>query len=275
MHESLLRQIPLFEHLGPEELRELGGYLHEEHCPPHRTVFWMHETSNQLYLIAEGEVQISHTSDEGGEVPLARLGPGAFFGELSLIDGGPHSANARTLTEVRMLRLERDSFYRFLERHPESALVLLRVLSARLRRSTVQQRAVQNPNDQILARRSRFQRMIDNLATVFTSSAFLVVYVLFVAGWILGQSIEWRHIHGAPVHYTDQPPTFFFLGFIVTLFSSLLTVFILNSQRRQAVADRIRADIEYQVNLKAQNEILKLQQKMDEVLEKLARNGDS
>ncbi|TCZ67061.1 cyclic nucleotide-binding domain-containing protein [Flaviaesturariibacter aridisoli] len=273
MNEDLLRRIPLFEGLAPDELRRLAGYLREEHYVAHRPVFWMNEAGNHLYLIVEGEVQISYTSDEGGEVPLARLGAGDFFGELSLIDGAPHSANARTRSEVRMLRLDRDSFYRFLEQHPHSALTLLRVLSARLRNSTAQQRGVANPSEQIGARPPRFQRAIDALARVFTGSAFLLLYPLFIAGWIVAQSIEWRRLHGGPVHYTDQPPTFFFLGFIVTLFSSLLTVFILNSQRRQAQADRIRSEIEYQVNLKAQAEVVKLQAKMDEVLERLGRDS--
>ena len=274
MHESLLRQIPLFEHLEPDALSELASYLHEQDYPAHHNVFWMNETSHHLYIIASGEVQIYYTNEEGGEEPLARLGTGAFFGELSLIDGAPHSATARTLSTVRMLRLDRDSFYRFLDSHPLSTLALLRVLSERLRRSTVQQRVVQNPNEQISAERSRFQRSIDALARVFTSSAFLVFYVLFVAGWMLMQSVRWRKLNGTPISYLDEPPTFFFLGFIVTLFSSLLTVFILNSQRRQAQADRIRADIEYQVNVKAQAEVLKLQAKMDEVLARLGGGAE-
>ncbi|RYY93721.1 MAG: cyclic nucleotide-binding domain-containing protein, partial [Chitinophagaceae bacterium] len=269
MNAELLRRIPLFDSLTDPELAELAKYLRREEAPPHRAVFWMHEQSHDLYIIAEGEVQIFYTEDGGGEVPLARLGPGSFFGELSLIDGGPHSAHARTVTDCTIYRLDRASFYHFLETHPQLALTLLKVLSLRLRRATLQQRTVQNPNEQINAGRSRFQQAIDALARVFTSGAFLVCYVLFVTLWIVGQSLEWRHIHGAPVHYTDQPPTFFFLGFIVTLFSSLLTVFILNSQRRQAKSDRIRAEIEYQVNLKAQSEVLKLQQKMDEVLDRL------
>jgi CRP/FNR family cyclic AMP-dependent transcriptional regulator len=269
MNESLLRAIPLFDSLSPAELGELAQYLHEEHCPAHRSIFWMNEKSHHLYIIVSGEVQIFHTDDEGGEVPLARLGAGAFFGELSLIDGGPHSANARTLTPCSMLLLDRASFYRFLDSHPQLAFTLLRVLSLRLRRSTNQQLAVRNPNKQLEAGRSRFQRFIDGLARSFTSSTFLAVYVLFVSGWIVAQSLRWRHLHGAAVSYSDQPPTFFFLGFLLTVFSSLLTVLILNSQRRQAEADRIRAEIEYQVNLKAQAEVMKLQTKMDELIARI------
>ncbi|GAB4093540.1 cyclic nucleotide-binding domain-containing protein [Flaviaesturariibacter terrae] len=274
MNAALLRRIPLFDSLSDAELDELAQYLQAEHCAPHQPIFWMHEQSRFLYLIGEGEVQIFYTDDNGAEVPLARLGPGSFFGELSLIDGGPHSANARSATECTLYRLDQDSFYRFLASHPQLAFTLMKVLSLRLRRASLQQRAVPNPNEQIGVGHSGFQRSIDRLAQLFTSSTFIIVYVLFVAGWIVAQSIEWRRLHSAPVHYTDQPPTFFFLGFIITLFSSLLTVFILNSQRRQAESDRIRADIEYQVNLKAQSEILKLQHKMDEVLERLGKQDN-
>jgi len=71
------------------------------------------------------------------------------------------------------------------------------------------------------------------------------------------------------VNFADHPPTFFFLGFLLTLTSFLFTILVLTSQRGLAEQDRVRAEIEYQVNLKAQAEVMRLQLKMDEVLKRL------
>jgi CRP/FNR family transcriptional regulator, cyclic AMP receptor protein len=81
--------------------------------------------------------------------------------------------------------------------------------------------------------------------------------------------LAWR-VHPEKITFLDDPPTFFWLELLVSLAAFLLTVLVLNSQRRQAERDRIRAEIEYQVNLKAQSDITNLQRKMDQVLAALA-----
>jgi CRP/FNR family transcriptional regulator, cyclic AMP receptor protein len=272
MSVDLLRSIPLFASLDHEELTGLAELLKTQVYSKHDTIFWMHEKGEHLYIVESGTVRISYTDKEGLETDLATLREGSFFGELSLIDGGPHSATARAATETVLLKLDRASFYHFLTTHQKLSYALLQVLSQRLRANTAKVGGIVNANEQLDAERSSFQMFIDRVAKGLTSGRFLSLYVLFIIVWILIQTIVYLKTQSKPVDFIDVPPTFFILGFVITLTSFLLTILILNSQRRQAQSDRIRSDIEYQVNLKSQTEIMKLQLKMDELTEMVKLN---
>jgi len=274
MNVDLLRSIPLFDSLDEGELTGLAALLKSQSYSKHDTIFWMHERGEHLYIVESGSVRISYTDHEGQETDLATLKEGAFFGELSLIDGGPHSATARAASETVLLKLDRDAFYHFLTRHQKLSFALLQVLSQRLRANTAKVGGIVNANEQLDAERSAFQIFIDRLAKSLTSGRFLTTYVVFVIAWIIIQTLAYLKTQSKPVDFIDVPPTFFILGFVITLTSFLLTILILNSQRRQAESDRIRSDIEYQVNLKSQTEIMKLQLKMDELTE-LVRSNDN
>ncbi len=269
MDRNFLKKIPLFAELTDDDLDELVITLNHVTIAAHEPIFWMDESGDCLYIIQSGQVQISYTDEKGEDIALSRLRPGDFFGELSLIDGGPHTATARALTETVLLTLDRSSFYRYMEKHPLICRALLTVLSRRLRVNTVKLRGIININEQLEEDKSPFQQLIDRLARVITSATFLSLCTLFILIWISVQVYLFKKYQQEEISFLDRPPTFFMLGFIFTLTSFLLTVLILNSQRRQAESDRIRDLIEYQVNLKAQAEVMQLKLKMDKVIHHL------
>jgi uncharacterized membrane protein len=130
-------------------------------------------------------------------------------------------------------------------------------------------RGIININEQLEESRTPFQRLIDRIARVVTSATFFSLCTLFILIWISIQIYLFKREQHEEISFLDKPPTFFLLGFIFTLTSFLLTVLILSSQRRQAESDRIRGEIEYQVNLKSQAEVMKLTLKMDKVIQVL------
>ena len=266
MDTSFLKKIPLFTELTDDDLDELAIALNRTTIDPQKHIFWMDELGDRLFIIESGQVLISYTDEKGEDIVLSRLRPGDFFGELSLIDGGPHTATTRALTETVLLTLDRSSFYVFMEKHPRVCRTLLTVLSRRLRVSTVRLRGIININEQLEEKKSPFQRSLEKLALVVTSGTFLTLCTLFILVWILVQIFLFKKYHNEEISFLDEPPTFFILGFIFTLTSFLFTVLILSSQRRQAESDRIRGEIEYQVNLKAQADVMKLKLRMDKVI---------
>jgi CRP/FNR family cyclic AMP-dependent transcriptional regulator len=269
MDRNFLKKISLFAELPDEDLDELAITLVPVTIEAHKHVFWMDELGDSLYILESGQVQISYTDEKGEDTVLATLKPGDFFGELSLIDGGPHTATARTVAESVLLTLDRPSFYRYMEKHPLICRALMTVIARHLRANTIRLRGIININDQLEESRSPFQRLIDRLARVITSATFLSCCAIFIITWILVQVYLYKKDYHEEISFLDKPPTFVLLGFIFTLTSFLLTVLILNSQRRQAERDRISGEIEYQVNLKSQAEVMKLQLKMDKVVQLL------
>jgi CRP-like cAMP-binding protein len=275
MNRNFLKKISLFAELPDEDLDELAVTLNRITIAAHKPVFWMDELGDRLFIIESGEVQVSYTDEKGEDIPLNRMRLGDFFGELSLIDGGPHTATVRAITDTVLLTLDRSSFYRFVEKHPLISRALLTVLSSRLRSNMVKMRGIINIDEQLKEENSAFRKFLDVLARVVTSIAFFSFCALFIFVWIGAQIYLYKKHHHEEISFLDKPPTFFLLGFIFTLTSFLLTVLILSSQRRQAESDRVRDLIEYQVNLKAQAEIMRLKIKMDKVihlLNKISRN---
>jgi CRP/FNR family transcriptional regulator, cyclic AMP receptor protein len=273
MTPELLREIPLFATLSPQELEELLKHLEKESHPPNTVIFWMDEPGDKLYVIEKGQVRISYSNKEGKEITLTTLGENAFFGELSLLDGGPHTATARTVRETKLLTIDKGAFYNFLDKHPQFSQTLLTVLVDRLRTSTMNMRQHLAGDHTPIPQAASFRRSVDRAASFVSSSRFLLFAIIFLFGWMGLQS--WLYFrHNNSVSFADNPPTFAFLEFILTITSFLFTILVLTSQRGLAEHDRVRSEIEYQVNLKAQTEVMRLQLKMDEALRLLEEKNN-
>jgi len=269
MTPETLREIPLFSTLNPEELQELLKRMEREEYPPHTVIFWMDEPGDKLYLIEEGEVRISYTNKDGKEITLGLQGEGTFFGELSLLDSGPHTATVRTIKDTTVLTIDQVTFYSYLDKHPQFSRTLLAVLVDRLRKNIVHMHSHMTDNKVVPHQPASFRKFVDKAARFVSTSRFLIGVAIFLISWIIIQTWFYQNFRNGTINFLDRPPTFFFLGFILTVTSFLLTILVLTSQRGLAEQDRIRAEIEYQVNLKAQAEIMRLQLKMDEVLKLL------
>lgn len=270
MTEDVFSGIPLFAELSESQRADLRRLLQTRQFEPQRAVFWIGEAGDEFYIIERGNVVICYPDENGREVTLAVLGPGQFFGELSLLDGGRRTATARTQTDVQLLALPRNQFLEFVALHPSAAIHMMTVLGRRERETLDKLRGVKNANEIAEERQTRVQRFVERVTSVFASEVFLVCNILFVAAWVVVQTLRYNAARAVDpalpaITFLDQPPTFFWLGFVITIEAIVLSVFVLNAQRRQAQRDSIKADLDYQVNRKAQLEIMQLHEKIDRI----------
>ena len=135
---SVLEYVPLFAGFSRNELDDLASFVRPRRYPKGSIIFHQGDPGTTLYLIETGEVKLMVTADSGKKVTLALLGPGTFFGELSLLDGGPRSANAVARVDCKLGVLDREHLIRFLAEHPPATASLLSVVTRRLRRTTDQ-----------------------------------------------------------------------------------------------------------------------------------------
>lgn len=133
MHNELLKRVPLFEGLADAELDALSQVALLRTFPKDRVVIMAEEEGNSLFVIHNGQVKVSIVSEDGREVILSILGEGNFFGEMSLLDGHPRSANVTTTQETELLMVRRADFLRFIQKSPQTAIKLLSVLASRIR----------------------------------------------------------------------------------------------------------------------------------------------
>ena len=259
MSQDILGTIPLFAKLPAEERRELEALLKTQEYPAHRPVVWIGERGEDFYIVKHGRVLVSCPDESGKEVTLTHLGPGQFFGEISLLDGGPRTATVRTEVDSSMLVLSRADFIGFLMKHPDAAVYMLGILGKRQRDTNEKIRGIRNANDEVAAQQSRWFVIAERIATISASQWFVLLNVLFFAAWV-GINV-WLKRNGRETW--DDPPSFGTLGFMVTVEALFISLFVLISQGQQGERDRIQADLDYQVNLKAHQEVMQLHQKVD------------
>jgi uncharacterized membrane protein len=261
MEKTLLQNIPLFAKLPPEHLEELAGMLKQHEFKAAQPIFWVGDKGCDFYIIQVGRVAVTCPDEHGKEITLAELGAGHFFGELSLLDGGPRTATARAASDTILLSLDRDAFMNFLNHRPMAAGYIVSVLGARQRETLEKLRGVANLNTIIEERATPWQRIADVIAAVSASQVFVMLHMVWFGAWMI---YNWVKGDKAP-----DPYPFGLLTMIVSLEAIFLSIFVLISQNRSGEKDRIRADLDYQVNLKAQHEIMQLHEKMDQLGERL------
>jgi CRP-like cAMP-binding protein len=132
---EVLQEVSLFAGLSNDDRAGLATRLRRRQYPRGETLFLRGDPGSFLYVIDQGCVKIAMSSPEGREVTLALLGPGDFFGELSLLDGGERSADATVIQDASVFLLAREDFLRFLECRPRVAFHVMEVLSRRLRQT--------------------------------------------------------------------------------------------------------------------------------------------
>jgi CRP/FNR family cyclic AMP-dependent transcriptional regulator len=259
-----LSHIPLFADLDPAEQKMLLSVMGVEQVPAHQTIFWRGDAGDSLYLVSRGQVAVTVPNEQGEHVVLDYLGPGGFFGEISLLDGGPRTASIRSTEPTEVYVLHRRDFHSFLRQRPEAAIQILTIMGQRQRLSTEALRTMRNPNVAFERTRvSLWQRVSDIIATVAASSAFTILHVAWFGGWIIiNLMAQWELI---PQYLAFDPFPFGLLTMVVSLEAIFLSIFVMVSQNRQAEKDRLRIDLDYQVNLKAQTEIVMLARKLERI----------
>lgn len=261
---KLLAGIPLFSNMDDNERAEVRSIMTERIYQPGQQVMKAGEPGCAFNIIERGTVEIWLTDSDGKKVVLDVLGPGKFFGELAMLAGETRSASATSAEEVVTLELDRNEFFDFLRRRPDAALDVLIELGQRLKHTDdiLRTRVSRNPNDAEEGHSSAGQRIADLIADFSGSIPFLLINLTAFVIWIVINTL-------GPKNAQFDPYPFQFLTMAVSLEAIFLSIFVLISQNRQSSKDRIKADLDYQVNVKSELEMSVVVAKMQEMEQKL------
>jgi CRP/FNR family cyclic AMP-dependent transcriptional regulator len=254
-----LRHVPLFESLDDKAAKELCELLEPLDCKANTVLFRGGDTGDAMYLIERGKVRICVRARDGHEVTLAELGRGDFFGEMALLDGQRRSADAVVAEDARLALLSREHFLSFMRGSPDVALEMLTALANRLRHTDelLRHSATRNVNVEEAAQLTLADRAADIIAEFGGSWKFIIAAVLFFNSWVLINT--WLLANSDQYPRGFDPYPYLLLSTAINMLAVLQAPVILMSQNRQAYKDRLRSEIDYQVNLKnelALNEIL-------------------
>lgn len=260
--EDLLSSIPLFESLTPEDLKSLARRLENVDYRDGEVIFRQGDSGSSLFVIEDGAVDISYGEGKA-RVVLAHLFAGQYFGELSVFDGAPRSATATTTRPSRFVRLDRDDLVDFVNKNPAAALRIIAEMSERLRQTNelMGRQVSRNVLEEAEERLTMGQRIADRVAKVAGSWPFIGVFTAVMLVW-MGVNIV--------ALWNFDPYPFILLNLALSTIAALQAPVIMMSQNRQSAKDKLLAENDYQVNLKAEMEIGALMRGQAEMMARIA-----
>ena len=267
---ELLAEVELFEHLNHDDRVRLAQLIGGHQLSAGSILFHAGQPGESLFIVKSGSVELSIKDTAGQKITLAMVEKGEVFGELALLDRGPRSATAMVIADSELLELRRDELVLLFQKSPNAALSLLAAMGHMTRKADdlLKTRVSRNPNEEVAEQLSTFERLADWISVFSGSMPFLLLNLVWFIVWI---SINTLPL-GLPAF---DPFPFGLLTMIVSLEAIFLSCFVLISQSRQAEKDRVRSDIEYEVNIKAELEVAHLHEKTDriytEMLERFVR----
>ncbi len=264
-----LATVRLFELLDEDELTELAAVIDSEKFSAGDNIFRAGELGDCLFIVNYGEVELSIKDDAGQKIVLKVVCEDDLFGEISMLDNRPRSATAIALTDTELFVLDREDLLLLFQKKPDAALNMLASMGDMLRETDklLRKRVSRNVNVEMEEKLPTLQRIADWIAWFSGSMQFLIINGLWFLIWIGANTLP-------PADKQFDPFPFGLLTMIVSLEAIFLSCFVLISQNRQAAKDKIRSDIEYDVNIKAEMEVAHLHEKVDHIHEQMTRKFD-
>lgn len=257
---DFLSHVSLFSALSGENLRKFAGVWTPVSRDVGQILFKKGEPSDAMYVLRSGKIAITVWTEDNQELLLTVLAEGDFFGELGLFDGSPRTASAKIIEKAEFLEIKRDDFLNFLRGNPDVCIALAGAIAQRLRTTNmlIEQRTTRNVNEEIEHVLTLGQRIADKVAQFGGSWGFVALFIGILAFWVAINTVE---IFFHPI----DPFPYSFLNLLLGLVSALQAPIIMMSQNRQSEKDRVRAELDYQVNLKSEMQIQSLHLKLDEI----------
>ncbi len=250
INTATLAAVPLLEGLQAEDLAALIPQIQTRTYEKGETLFLTGDPGGALLIVVSGVVELFVYDENQNRIVLNQVGGGGFFGEVSLFDNGPRTANAFATETTEILVLRQEVMVDFLRRHPDAGIHVINILSRRLRDNTS---LLINTKDR---QENIWDQIADRLAFTVGSWRYLALLIFIIALWVVLNLSQMLGVW-------DRPIEFNVLNLLLTIVGALQVPLILMSQRRQDAYAQIAADLEYQVNLKAQLSILEVTRKLD------------
>jgi uncharacterized membrane protein len=263
MAEIELREVPLFSEMDEQEVAGIRAIMEEMKFKAGQVIIREAEIGDLFYVITEGHVEVIIRDADGSDVVLHEAGPGEFFGELSMLTNEPRSARIRAVEDVTTLVLERDEFFEFLRTHTHAAIDVLVELGGRLRENDriLKSMVSRNVNEIEEDQMTLGQRVADKVADTIGSWPFIITQTIILTIWIILNVTAW-------VKGWDPYP-FILLNLMLSFQAAYSGPVIMMSQNRQSAKDRLAAEIDHQVNAKAELEINNLMRHIEELEERI------
>jgi len=254
---EVLKHVPLFASLDTEETEVLAAQVQLKQFAPRQRIYKTGDPGGQAYVMVTGRVRVTTVDEDHQEVVVDEPSHGEFFGFASMLEETPHQTSATALEATACLEIRRSAIETLLQRKPLAGMNMLAVLGKQFHASQqlVRIRAMRNANEIIEERETFAERVADKVVTMGGSWTFIISFALGTA--IYSGVNVWLG------HQAWDPYPFILLNLILSLLAAIQAPLIMMSQNRQDRKDRVRNELDYAVNRRAESEIQGLARKLN------------
>jgi CRP/FNR family transcriptional regulator, cyclic AMP receptor protein len=263
-----LRHVPLFSLLDEDEMAILAAQVELRKFAPRQRIYKIGDPGSQAYILMSGVVHVTTVDEDHQEVLIDEPGHGSFFGFASMLEQTPHQTNAMAIEETTCIEVDRNDITTLLQRKPLAGMDMLAVISGQFHAAQrlVQIRANRNPNDVIDEESTFGERIADTVARFGGSWTFIISFGIVLTAYtainVILRGKAW------------DPYPFILLNLFLSMLASIQAPVIMMSQNRQDTKDRLRSELDYDVNRRAESEIQALSSKLNLLTDKLGDVDD-
>jgi CRP/FNR family cyclic AMP-dependent transcriptional regulator len=269
---EVLRQVPLFGLLDEEETAVLAGQVELKRFAPRQRIYKIGDTGGRAYVMVSGRVQITTVDEDHQKVIVDEPAAGEFFGFASMLEGTPHQTAALALEETVCVEVEPNDIAVLLQRKPMAGMDMLTVLGRQFHASQqlVRVRTMRNPNEVIEERTTLGDQIADSVARFGGSWAFIISFLVVLIAYTAANVALGRQAW--------DPYPFILLNLFLSMLAAIQVLaaiqapVIMMSQNRQDAKDRLRGELDFDVNRRSEREIQGLSKKLNALADKDGRS---
>jgi CRP/FNR family cyclic AMP-dependent transcriptional regulator len=260
---EVLKDVPLFALLDTDERAVLAAQVELKRFAARERIYKIGDPGGKAYVMVSGGVRLTTVDEDHQEVIVDQPGCGEFFGFASMLDQTPHQTDAFAVEESACVEVERNDIATLIQRLPHAGMDLLTVLGRQFHASQqlVRMRAMRNANDVIEERETRGERIADVVARFGGSWSFIIAFSVVLSIYTF---INVR-LGGA----AWDPYPFILLNLFLSMIAAIQAPVIMMSQNRQDKKDRLRGELDFDVNRRAESEIQGVARKLNLLGDKL------
>jgi CRP/FNR family transcriptional regulator, cyclic AMP receptor protein len=254
---EILKRVPLFALLDDDETAVLAGQVELKTFLPRQRIYKIGDPGGQAYVMVSGRVRVTTVDQDQQEVVVDEPAYGDFFGFASMLEQTPHQTNAIAVEETLCLEVDRNDIAVLLQRKPHAGMDMLAVLGRQFHASQqlVRIRASRNPNDIIEKEATFGEHVADSVAGFGGSWTFIITFLVSL--------VVYTCINLALGRSSWDPYPFILLNLILSMLAAIQAPVIMMSQNRQDTKDRLRGELDYEVNRRAASDIQGLARKLN------------
>jgi CRP/FNR family transcriptional regulator, cyclic AMP receptor protein len=260
---EILRQVPLFALLDDDEAGVLANEVQVRTFAPRQRIYKLGDPGGRAYVVVSGAVRVTTVDEDNQEVVVDEPMRGEFFGFASMLEQTPHHSAAIAVEETVCLEVDRHDIAILLERKPMAGMDMLAVLGRQFHASQklVRVRAARNPNQVIEEEETFGERIADVVASFGGSWTFIIAFAIVLVSYAA------MNVHLAGRAWDPYP--FILLNLFLSMLAAIQAPIIMMSQNRQDKKDRLRSELDFEVNRRAEVEIQGLAHKINLISDKI------